>query len=1295
MEAPPAAIFPLDQTFQLSSRSAATKTIYLDFDGHTTSGTAWNNGGTIVTPAYSVDGSSAFSDTELLNIQNIWARVTESFSPFDVNVTTEEPVLDDLRKVGAGDQRWGIRVVIGPDAGGLGGGGVAYLGSFNRSSDTPCFVFSERLGSASSIAYATSHEVGHSLGLRHDAVLPAQPDSNSYYSGHGTGATSWAPIMGAGYSRQLVQWSKGEYLNANNAEDDLAIITGAVTTTWTPNGNGFGYRPDDHGNTIGTATLYAGSGFSGVIERNTDVDVFQFYTGSTINIAVQPVQYGPNLDVLAELLDSTGAVIQTSNPADALNASFTTTVSAGTYFLRVQGTGKGDPLGTGYTNYGSLGQYTVSVTVDAQPKIVAVEDRVGTLQGVIPSGGRTNDPQPIIRGGGAPGAVMTVRAGSLSLGTTTVAADATWSFVVTAPLSDLTYQLIVSDSLGGASSVPYTITVDTVAPTILITRAGSGTVKAGGTETIAFTLSESLTTFVSGDVTTTGGTLTNFAGSGTTYTATFTPAAAFTGSATVSVAAGAFTDTAGNANVVGGPLSISVDTVAPTVAITRAGSTTLNIGSTDTITFTLSEVATDFVIGDVTTTGGMLTNFTAVSATVYTATFTPSATFQGTATVTVAAAKFTDASGNPNLAASLNVAVDTLPPTVTITRSGNATLKIGSTDTITFTLSEAATDFVSSDVATTGGTLTNFAGSGTTYTATFTPAAAFTGSATVSVAASTFTDTAGNANAVGGSLSISVDTVSPTITITRAGTGTLKIGSTDTITFTLSESSTNFGSGDVTTTGGTLTSFAGSGTTYTATFIPNAAFTGPATVSVAASTFTDTAGNANAVGGSLLISVDTVAPTITITRAGTGTLKIGSTETITFSLSESSTDFTVGDVTVAGGTLSNFTAVSATVYTATFTPWATFQGTATVTVAAAKFTDASGNPNQAASLNVAVDTLPPTVTITRSGNATLKIGSTDTITFTLSESSTTFVSSDVTTTGGTLTNFAGSGTTYTATFTPNASFTGSAKVSVAAGAFSDASGNQNITGRRLALSVDTARPTVVTFGSSTPSGQYGLDREIPLSATISESVAAGGSLTVLLNTGASVALIAKTNGNTLVGSYVVRLGDYTENLKIEAMFQLSDAPVTDLAGNGLVDTTLPNPSNGLGAGRVIAIAGQLQATSPGLGTSISDAVVRSGEVRSIPIVFNAPVVGLNISAIKLRLHGRSISLSGARIVGSGASYTLTLPKNRTSLRGAYTIEVYSAEISSGSTHMLFPSVISWVNRPAAKVASLMGRSSTR
>lgn len=56
--------YPLSETFFLHSRPGATKTIYLDFNGHTTTGTAWNtnpgwNVDPIVTPAYDTDGNPA------------------------------------------------------------------------------------------------------------------------------------------------------------------------------------------------------------------------------------------------------------------------------------------------------------------------------------------------------------------------------------------------------------------------------------------------------------------------------------------------------------------------------------------------------------------------------------------------------------------------------------------------------------------------------------------------------------------------------------------------------------------------------------------------------------------------------------------------------------------------------------------------------------------------------------------------------------------------------------------------------------------------------------------------------------------------------------------------------------------------------------------------------------------------------------------------------------------------------------------------------------------------------------
>ncbi|MFM9087659.1 MAG: hypothetical protein ACKOPT_05905, partial [Cyanobium sp.] len=55
-------------TFRLSSNPTARTTIYLDFDGHTTTGTPWNNstmGPSFYSPAYNTDGNvSVFSNSE-------------------------------------------------------------------------------------------------------------------------------------------------------------------------------------------------------------------------------------------------------------------------------------------------------------------------------------------------------------------------------------------------------------------------------------------------------------------------------------------------------------------------------------------------------------------------------------------------------------------------------------------------------------------------------------------------------------------------------------------------------------------------------------------------------------------------------------------------------------------------------------------------------------------------------------------------------------------------------------------------------------------------------------------------------------------------------------------------------------------------------------------------------------------------------------------------------------------------------------------------------------------------------
>lgn len=353
-----AAPFPLEDTFTLNSRPGSNRVIYLDFNGHTSIGTAWNNGSSeaIVSPPYSNDAdSSTFSTTELEYIQNMWRQVSEDFAPFDVNVTTQDPGQSAITRSDNNDQVYGTRVVITDDVSNLCGcGGYAYIGVFDHVGDyyQPAFVFNKGLVGAGE---AISHEVGHNLGLLHDGQEP----NTTYYQGQGSGNTGWAPIMGAGYYRDLVQWSKGEYSDASQTQDDIALIQS----------NGALLMPDDHANVENGASLLATAVIntnlslngSGLISHQSDIDVFSFVAGAgNYTINVNPASFSPNLDILAQLFDNSGTNIGSANPIGELSATLSGTFNTGgTYFLKIEGVGEGEPLATGYSDYGSLGRYDI------------------------------------------------------------------------------------------------------------------------------------------------------------------------------------------------------------------------------------------------------------------------------------------------------------------------------------------------------------------------------------------------------------------------------------------------------------------------------------------------------------------------------------------------------------------------------------------------------------------------------------------------------------------------------------------------------------------------------------------------------------------------------------------------------------------------------------------------------------------------------------------------------------------------------------------------------------------------
>jgi hypothetical protein len=218
-------------------------------------------------------------------------------------------------------------------------------------------------------------------------------------------------------------------------------------------------------------------------------------------------------------------------------------------------------------------------------------------------------------------------------------------------------------------------------------------------------------------------------------------------------------------------------------------------------------------------------------------------------------------------------------------------------------------------------------------------------------------------------------------------------------------------------------------------------------------------------------------------------LKAGDTVSIYFTLSKSSGNFVASDVAVTGGKLSNFVG-SGKYYQATFTATADSATNGGVSVASGKFTDFSGNQNTGGGIGIRIDTTPPTIVISGSERM-LKAGDTATIKFDLSEASTNFSLSDVAVTGGTLTNFAGSGKSYSALFTPARDNTGG-EVSVARGKFTDAAGNGN-TGSTVRITTDTTpdttAPTVSTFSPADATTRVAVGSNIVV--TFSEAIKFG------------------------------------------------------------------------------------------------------------------------------------------------------------------------------------------------------------
>ncbi|KAB1071169.1 FG-GAP-like repeat-containing protein [Methylobacterium planeticum] len=248
------------------------------------------------------------------------------------------------------------------------------------------------------------------------------------------------------------------------------------------------------------------------------------------------------------------------------------------------------------------------------------------------------------------------------------------------------------------NSVPSTagVRVDAVAPTLAITSDLS-TLKIGQTATITFTFSEDPgTTFAwdgtSGAVTVSGGSLSAISGTGLTRTATFTPTAGTdSGTASITVAAGSYTDAAGNNGGPGAAPSLTYDTKAPNAPFAPALTSGSDTGSssTDGITSnTTPEIqGTAEASSTITLRNGsaVLSSTIAVDGTGHWS-YTPTASLsEGVYTLTATAA---DAAGNVSSASeALTITLDTTAPVLAFTTQGGSTY--AATQTVAGTVTDS------------------------------------------------------------------------------------------------------------------------------------------------------------------------------------------------------------------------------------------------------------------------------------------------------------------------------------------------------------------------------------------------------------------------------------------------------------------------------------------------------------------------------------------------------------------------------------------------------------------------------
>ena len=601
-----------------------------------------------------------------------------------------------------------------------------------------------------------------------------------------------------------------------------------------------------------------------------------------------------------------------------------------------------------------------------------------------------------------------------------------------------------------------TLTSDQTKPNCTVSGPASPTKDNPIVFTLTFT--EPVTAPVAGNVTVTGGVKGAVVGAtgGLVYTIPVVPSGQ--NAVTCQVNAGAVLDMAGNSGNASNTLSITYDSVHPTLtSITGPTSPTKNNPMVYALVF--SEPVTglaspdDFTVtnGTASTLGG--------SGTSYTLNVIPTA--DGPVSFTVKQDAAFDAAGNGSIAAdSTAITYDQTHPTCVLSFPATATNV--SPILFTATFSEPVTLSGPGSAVATNGTVGTITGSGTTYTVPVTPTSGYQGLVTLAVQADTGHDAALNGNTASNALSVTYDTVLPGCTVSS----TPAIPNSDPIfTLTFTEPVLGLSASGLTVTNGTALAPvpAGDGTVWTVEVLP--AGQGDVSCQVKAGAAHDPAQNGNTVSNTVTVLYDSVAPTCTVTGPAEPISTLPLAITITFS--EDVTGFDAGHVTLGGCVGSGFVALNGHQYALNLLP--TGSGTVSCSVAADQGFDHANNGNTASSpsYSVSYTAINPICTISTARAVAINESP---IIFTLSfnEPVTGLTESGITVSGGTKGALGGGPNVYTIPVS-NVSSQATATVSVAAGAATSVSAGKPNLAATYSVVYDPIAPGVtVSAVTSSP-----------------------------------------------------------------------------------------------------------------------------------------------------------------------------------------------------------------------------------